>query len=184
MMAVGATMAAGIVAVCFYKQQLLFWAAVGMALVSGLPTLPKVFRRLVRIVGLGKLPPAMMEKLDALGGRIAAIGWTLNMIGWSFLGLSLWAVLRALDVGIPSPLDQLPLDTAAVALATVGGFVSFVPGGAVVREAVLAELMAPHLGGATALVSAILLRLSWLVAELVMAGVLSIRWKKGLWIRG
>ena len=32
---------------------------------------------------------------------------------------------------------SLHLYTAAVALATVAGFVSFVPGGAVVREAVL-----------------------------------------------
>ncbi len=70
-------------------------------------------------------------------------------------------------------LEQLPLDTAAISMATVGGFLSFVPGGAVVREAVLTELMAPRLGGDIALVGAILLRLAWLVAELVMAGVLS-----------
>jgi uncharacterized membrane protein YbhN (UPF0104 family) len=80
--------------------------------------------------------------------------------------------LRALGVAEASPIAQLPLHTAAVTLATVTGFVSFVPGGAVVREAVLTELMIPHLGGAVALLSAILLRLVWLVAELVISGIL------------
>ena len=47
-----------------------------------------------------------------------------------------------------------------------------VPGGAVVREAVLAELMVPRLGEATALLSAVLLRLVWLLSELVISGIL------------
>ena len=65
------------------------------------------------------------------------------------------------------------LYTAAVSLATVAGFLSFVPGGAVVREAVLTELMAPHVGDSVAVVAAILLRLAWLAAELAISGVLS-----------
>ena len=44
--------------------------------------------------------------------------------------------------GEENPFPQLHLCTAAVALATVAGFLSFVPGGAVVREAVLAETLA------------------------------------------
>ena len=71
-----------------------------------------------------------------------------------------------------NPLAQLHLYTAAITLATVAGFVSFVPGGAVVREAVLTELMVPYLGGAVSLVGAILLRLAWLVAELIISGIL------------
>jgi uncharacterized membrane protein YbhN (UPF0104 family) len=47
-----------------------------------------------------------------------------------------------------------------------------VPGGAIVREAVLAQLMVPYLGDAVALVSAILLRLVWLIAELLISGIL------------
>ena len=69
--------------------------------------------------------------------------------------------------------------TASVALAMVGGFLSLIPGGVVVREAVLAELMVPHfevimphLGQVIAVVSALLLRLVWLVAELVISGIL------------
>ena len=100
------------------------------------------------------------------------IGWLLTAIGWVVAGLSFWAVLRSLGAADANPIGQLHLYTAGVTLATVAGFVSFVPGGAVVREAVLAELMVPLLGDAVALVSAILLRLVWLVAELVISGIL------------
>ena len=179
MMSVGAMMAAAIVAVWFRGQTLLFWASVGMMAIAGLPTLPPVFRRLVRIAGLGRLTPATLQKLDALDHRIVAVGWLLNVVGWVILGLSYWAVLRSLRVGSLNPVEQLPLDTAAVSLATVGGFVSFVPAGAVVREAVLTALTAPHFGDTIAVVSAILLRLAWLVAELVVAGLLSaVRWDR------
>ena len=174
MMSVGATTAAAIVAVYFRGQVLLFWASLGMMAVAGLPTLPPVFRRLVRMAGLGRLAPATLQKLDALDCRIVAVGWILNAVGWVILGLSYWAVLQSLGVGSPNPVEQLPLDTAAVSLATVGGFVSFVPAGAVVREAVLTELTAPHFGNTMAVVAAVLLRLVWLVAELVMAGALSL----------
>ena len=56
---------------------------------------------------------------------------------------------------------------------------SFVPAGTVVREAVLTALTAPHFGDTIAVVSAVLLRLAWLVAELVVAGLLSaVRWDR------
>ena len=44
--------------------------------VAGLPTLPPVFRRLVRIVGLGRLKPDMLEKLDA---------WAMELSCWAGL---------------------------------------------------------------------------------------------------
>lgn len=179
MMAVGAMMAAAIVAVCFREQMLLFWAALGMVAVAGLPTLPSVFRRLVRILGLGKLSPATLEKLNSLDSKTVAWGWVLNVVGWLFLGLSYWAVTRSLGIVDENPLEQLPLDTAVVSVATVGGFLSFVPGGAGVREGLLTVLSAPHLGGDVAFIAAILLRLAWLVAELVMAGLLSLGRMKG-----
>ena len=75
MMAVGALMAAGIVAVWFRGQPLLFWASLGMMAVAGLPTLPPVFRRLVRIVGLGRLSPAATRKTRCLGYGTVVLGW-------------------------------------------------------------------------------------------------------------
>jgi glycosyltransferase 2 family protein len=178
MMAVGALMSAGIVAVCFRGQPLLFWASIGMMAVMGLPTLPPVFRRLVRIVNLGKLNPAQLEKLDSLGYGTIILGWLLNAIGWAILGLSYWAVLRALGAEGDDPFGRLHLYTAAVSLATVVGFVSMVPSGAVVREAALAQvakLMFPSIDGAISLVAAVLLRLVWLAAELAVLGALSLR---------
>jgi glycosyltransferase 2 family protein len=178
MMAVGALLAAGIVAVWFRGQPLLFWASLGMMAVAGLPTLPLVFRPIVRIVNLGKLSPAQLERLDSLGYGTVILGWLLNVIGWAILGLSYWAVLRALGVDDPNPLDRLHLYTAAVSLATVVGFISMVPSGAVVREAALTQvtkLMLPNVGDSVALVAAVLLRLVWLLAELAILGVLSLR---------
>jgi uncharacterized membrane protein YbhN (UPF0104 family) len=139
---------------------------------AGLPTLPPVFRRLTRLVGVGRSDPSVLEKMADLGYGTVFLGWILTGLGWAILGLSFGAVLRGLGVADAASLDQFHLHTAAVTLATVAGFVSFIPGGAVVREAVLTELMAPHLGGALALVSAILLRFVWLVSELIISGIL------------
>ena len=110
-------------------------------------------------------------------------------ISWGVLGLSLWATLRAMGIDYPGMLAQWPRWTASVALAMVAGFLSLVPGGAVVREAILTELMVPHLRGvtavtsapATALVAAVLLRLVWLVSELLISGILYLN---GTWASG
>jgi glycosyltransferase 2 family protein len=172
MMSTGALMAAAMLAVWFRGQPLLFWAAMGMMLAAGLPTLPPVFRRLVRLVGVGRTTPAVAEKLANLGYGTMLLGWVLTGLGWAILGLSFWAMLRGLGAADANPLPQLHLFTTAITLAMVAGFVSFVPGGAVVREAVLTELMVPYLGDTVSLVGAVLLRLVWLVAELVISGIL------------
>ena len=174
MMSTGALMAAAIMAVWFREQTLLFWMALAIMATAGVPTLPPVFRRLVRLFGVGRSDPAVVEKLAALGYGTMFLGWILTGLGWVILGLSYGAVLCGLGVAEGLSLGQLHLHTAAVTLATVAGFVSFVPGGAVVREAVLTELMVPYLGDVVALVGAILLRLVWLVAELMISGILYI----------
>ncbi|MEN6557126.1 MAG: lysylphosphatidylglycerol synthase transmembrane domain-containing protein [Thermoguttaceae bacterium] len=172
MMATGAMLAGAIVAIWFRGEPQLFWASVGLMLVAGLPTSPPVFRRLTRLVGVGRKKPEIVAKLDSLGWLAMLVGWFLTGIGWIFQGFGFWAVLRALGCADPNPWMQLPLCAAAVTLATVAGFLSFVPGGAVVREAVLAELMIPHLGGGVSLISAVLLRMVGLVAELAISGIL------------
>ncbi len=182
MMSVGALLAAGVVAVWFHGQPLLLGTSLVLLAVAGLPTFPPMFRRLVRLIGLGRLKPGMLEKLDGLGYKIVLLGWMLNVIGWAILGLSYWAVLRALGTESGNPFAQLHLYTAGVSLAVVAGFVSFVPGGAVVREAVLTEFIVEALcvSDAVALAAAVLLRLAWLAAELAAVGVLSINrlWSK------
>jgi glycosyltransferase 2 family protein len=175
MMSTGALMAAAIVAFWFREETLLFWAAVAMMVAAGAPTLPPVFRSIVRLAGVGRMKPETVQKLARLGYGTMLLGWLLTGAGWIMLGLSLWAALRALGAAGSDPLAELPTYTAAVGLATVAGFVSLIPGGAVVREAVLTRLMAPHLGvtgDAVALIGAILLRLVWVVSELVISGIL------------
>jgi len=61
----------------------------------------------------------------------------------------------------------------------VAGFLSLIPGGAVVRELILAELMVPEFGSAVALLSAVVLRLVWLLAELLISAILyPLGWKR------
>ncbi len=174
MMSVGAFLAAAVAAAWFRTEPFLLASSSAMLVVAGLPTLPPVFRRIVRLAGFGKLKPETLAKLDGLGYGVMLAGWLLNTAGWAALGASYWAVLRALGAEADL-LDGMPFYVAAVSLATVLGFASFVPGGAVVREAALAkltELLAPQLGGTMALVAAVLLRLAWLAAELLAAAAL------------
>ncbi|MBN1394606.1 MAG: flippase-like domain-containing protein [Pirellulales bacterium] len=171
MMSSGALIAAAVVACWFRHQPLLLGLGAGIMLLAGLPTLPPLFKRLVRLAGVGRLKPETIEKLDRLGYGTMLLGWLLNIFGWAILGLSFWAVLRGMGLTI-DPIAQFHLCAAAVSLAVVAGFISMVPGGAVVREAVLTEIMAPALGGGTALIGAVLLRLVWLVTEVAASGIL------------
>jgi uncharacterized membrane protein YbhN (UPF0104 family) len=181
MMTVGAFISAAILAFWFRGHWFLTMTALGLMVAAGLPTLPPVFRRLVKLAGVGKSNPATAEKLHNLGGKTLALGWLAMSIGWVILGLSLWAVLRAVGVDqllwasqtVPlDPVGQLPLYTASVSLSMVAGFLSLIPGGAAVREAVLAELLSPHFGATIAVVSAVVLRLVWLMSELLISGIL------------
>jgi uncharacterized membrane protein YbhN (UPF0104 family) len=172
MMAVGALIAAAILAAAFRGHTLLFSVAVGLMVLAGLPTLPPIFKRLVRLIGVGKANPSTAKRLDNLGYGTLLLGWVSMSIVWIVLGLSLWAVLRATGGADAGPIGQLHRYIAGVSLAMVAGFLSLVPGGAVVREAVLAELMVPQLGSVIALLSAVLLRLVWLLSELAISGIL------------
>ncbi|MCS5631186.1 MAG: hypothetical protein NZ744_10190, partial [Pirellulaceae bacterium] len=55
---------------------------------------------------------------------------------------------------------------AAVALSMVAGFLSLLPGGAGVREIVISTLLTPLIGPVFAIISAISLRVVWLLCEL------------------
>jgi hypothetical protein len=174
-MAVGAFMAAGIVAVLFHEHWTWMLVAVGLMVVSGLPTVPPLSWRLAKRLGVGRANPNITLHLADLPGRTIALGWLLLALGWTLQGLSLWAVLRAMGIQGEAQLAELPRYTASIALSTVVGFVSFVPGGLVVREAVLTELLAK---GTTAsatvspLVAAVLVRIVGLAAELVISAIL------------
>jgi uncharacterized membrane protein YbhN (UPF0104 family) len=174
MMAVGASVAAASLMLTS-ENSTLMWLALGLMLMSGVPTWPPLFRRLVRWLQLHRANPQIDEALRGVDGRLMGFGWTIISLGWVTLGLSLWATMRALDVGDPqilSSLHELPLLTATVGLAMVAGFLSLIPGGFGVRDWVLMTLLEPHYGARVALVSAILLRIVWLLSELLVSAIL------------
>jgi hypothetical protein len=188
MMAVGTAMGAAIVAWLFPAERFLFWGAMGMTLVSLVPTFPPVFRLAVRLVGLRKWSPAAVEKILGLGGGTLVWGWALNVPAWLLLGLSLWATLRGIGLEGLEPLGQLPEYTCCVSLATVAGILSMIPGGLGARDAALAlliETLLPQIHAASpaaghlalaaspqALVASVMLRVVVLAAEAVLAAIL------------
>lgn len=168
-MAAGGALAALLMVTLLAARWELAALSIGLALVVAVPTLPPVARRLIaRLAPRDDSLSASELKLDwtAMG-----VGWLVAMLGWLLLGMSLEAALLGAGAELASPVGDLPLCTAAVGLAVVAGFLSFIPGGAVVREAVLLELLVPRYGAAIAVVGAILLRLAWLAAELITAGI-------------
>ena len=174
MMTVGALVAALIIIWWFNTHTGLLILAIALMLVSGIPTWPPVFRYLVRRLRVTVLQPKVEAALRGFTWRVMFLGWGANILGWSVMGLSLWAVLRSLPMEAPlDPWYELwPRLTASVSLAVVAGFLSLLPGGLGVRELVLDELMAGRFGPVIALVSAVLLRLVWLLAELIVSAIL------------
>jgi glycosyltransferase 2 family protein len=157
------------------------WGALGLMLVAGGPTIPPVFRFLVRLAKVGSNDPDVQKRLDRIGFGTLLIGWGCMTVCWLLLGLSLWAVLCAFGAGVANPWPYMPHYTATVALAMVAGFLSLIPGGIGPRDAILGVLMTPYFmsienlpiaPAAAAIASAALLRVVWLVAELAISGVL------------
>lgn len=179
MMAVGAFWAAAILAVWFRGHWTLCAVAIGLMLAAGIPTLPPLFRRLARLARVAKSDPETQEKLDDIGFGTLATGWGMMTICWAMLALSLWATLKAMGIEGLDLIADFPRYLASVSLAMVAGFLSLIPGGLFVRDGILAELIEPYFSQVitplpavvTAGLSAVLLRIVWLVAELVISGI-------------
>lgn len=172
LMAVGSLLSAAIIPFWFSDPLKLVLVALGFAAVAGLPTLPPVFRLAVRFVPFLGSDPGRSECLARLRATTLVWGWVANVIGWFISGLSLWAVVRSLGAGSMITPATLPLYTAAAAMSTVGGFLSMIPAGIVVREAILGHLLAADCGASVALLTAIVFRLVQLVSEVVISGIL------------
>ena len=182
-MAVGAALAAAIIAIRYSQYWQLVLLALGLMVCAGLPTLPQVFRKLVQWLRIARISPEIDSQLQGIRADVVILGWCGNLVGWSVLGLSLWAAIRALpgrEASVAFTLENQLLITAAVGLAVVSGFLSLIPGGLGVRELVLIPLLAHELqlGPLVALVAAILVRLAWLLAEVVAAGLSLATWRE------
>ncbi|MEX0937988.1 MAG: lysylphosphatidylglycerol synthase domain-containing protein [Pirellulales bacterium] len=172
MMASGAFLA-GLMILIQYRQHLWLAALAGvLTIAAGLPTLPPIFRRLVRWMPKRMLPDADQLPLERINFRLLATGWLATSVGWVLMGISLGATMRAMDIAGADILRLLPLYIACVSLAVVAGFLSLIPGGAGVRELILGVLIAQQFGQTAAVLTAVMLRLVWLGSEVVISSVL------------
>ena len=136
MMAVGAATATICLMIGLPEMQVrLYVLAVGILLATGIPTLPPIFQRVVRLIRLSKAKPAIQELVKGINYRLMVGGWIKIGLGWILLGGSLWATVCAMPESflVRPSLQDLPLMIATVALAMVAGFLSLLPGGIGVR---------------------------------------------------
>ncbi|MFI4875863.1 MAG: YbhN family protein [Blastopirellula sp. JB062] len=185
MVAVGAAYSGVILAILFREQTLLLLMAIGLGLCAGLPTLPPIFRQVVALLRVTRLNPRLEEHLQGLNYRLMLTGWGAYFVAWTLMGLSYLAAMQSIPGGaaaLANPWEALPLLIAAVGLAMVAGFVSLLPGGFGIRELILMQLTAPVFGRPIAVVAAVLLRVCWMVTEIVISiilYVLPMAWGRG-----
>ena len=149
---------------------LLVVAAIGIMLVSGVLTWPPVFQRIV-----SRIRPNDPVDFN-IGFKNLLQGWLLLSLGWVLNAMTLWFVVGAMP-GCEVTADHLPLMLTTVTIATVGGFVSLIPGGLGVRELVMIPLLGAEFGSVVAVVAAIVIRLVWLAAELVASAIMELAWR-------
>jgi hypothetical protein len=162
-----------------------------MAAAAGGPTLPPFLRWFGRLgaarFAKGTDADSKAEDSAEVESRLSRItlgvlsqGWIAASLAWLFYATSLWATLRGIGVVNVQLIGNMPVLITAVAIAVVAGFLSMVPGGLLVRDGALVYLLAPVCGKANALVAAVLMRLVWLVSEVIACGILYIgRAKRG-----
>ena len=172
MMAVGAFLAAAVLAIEFANERRFQLLALGLMLATGIPTLPPIFRMVVKRLQITRIAPELRLSLDGLTYRVLLRGWILYVVGWCFLGASLWATLKSTGSDVAGLNESLASLTATSALAVVAGFLSLIPGGLGVREVILDRLLAPEFGVTQAIVATVLLRIVWLVTELMVSTIL------------
>jgi hypothetical protein len=150
---------------------------VGLAPALGLLTLtwPSVFPRLSKVMSL-PFPGVGPDALPTLRRRLLAEGLSWAVLGWLLAGLSLVAVVLALDPsGKGVSASTLPVLIGSVALATVAGFaVALAPGGLGVREWVLWTALGSVMDHEQAVLASLALRLAWVAGEGLTAGVVGL----------
>jgi len=167
------------------RRPYLVLIAAGLTAIFGLFVSPPVMSRLKKIA-MKPFPNVGQDFDFRLRWITLGFGVVMMSVAWLLAGLSLVGLLASmgsfgqvvLQIGIAKAYALL---VCVVALATVGGFVSMIPGGLGTREWILVETLGPMIGGSQAIVAAILLRLVWLVAEIAASGVLWIvysQWKR------
>ncbi|MBO7726276.1 MAG: flippase-like domain-containing protein [Thermoguttaceae bacterium] len=145
MMAVGAFISALLVLLKYGEHWKFSLLALGVMAASGIPLLPPVFRRVLKIFRAAKDDAAAWEKIDRLSWKTLPAGFLLMSLLWVLFGLFLWASVRGLGVETGPLAEHAVLFVTVTATAMVLGFaVPISPGGLGVREAILAALLVPY----------------------------------------
>ncbi len=172
MMAVGGILASVLLIAGYGRTHDSGWLillAVGLATGSGVGASPPLFRFVLRYLSKRRGLSTLNEAINGLTWHFLAKGWLLAAVGWLFFGGSMVFVLLAfpsLEGSTGLDIGDYPQIMAAVALSMVAGFLSLLPGGAGVREMVISTLLTPLIGPVFAIISAISLRVVWLLCEL------------------
>lgn len=154
-------------------QGLALAASAGLAALLLAVVAPPVFPRVSKLLTM-PFPNVGPDALPALSYRLLGLGLLWSLAGWVLLGLSQVAVVRAVSPTGVAP-EHWPVVIAGVALATVAGFVvAVLPGGFGVREGVIMATLAPAVGQDLAVVAALALRLTWVLAEVVAGAALAL----------
>jgi hypothetical protein len=132
---------------------------------------PVVLRRLAARRNRGTTDSSRMEEIATPARWLPLAGLSV-LPGWALHGLSLLCVLKALNVQDVTVENWLRATGAVSAATSVSFFVLFAPGGLGVREGILFAILQPVTGGPAAVAGAGLLRLVWLVSEVLLAGIL------------
>jgi uncharacterized membrane protein YbhN (UPF0104 family) len=150
------------------------WLAVAAFLIAITPTIPPVFNIALRFLLRKKLSTHEQTGIRPLNWSHFFFGWYTLGPALCLTGLALFFTLKALPATNLadnwSPLLIVGCIGTAC-LAAVLGFVSFMPGGAGVRELVLMLSLEPLIGGPMALAVAIWYRLVTLAAELFLTAI-------------
>lgn len=148
----------------------LFWGAVAVMCCFGLMTLPPIFSRGIHLAARLKQSKNWDQQKFKLDWLTYARAWLWSFFGWLWYGAAMYAVISAVSVE-PVGWELYGLALTAICLATVGGFVSMLPGGLGVRELVMLPLLSGTLGTSGALLAAILMRLVCIAVELLLSAI-------------
>ena len=91
MMAVGGFLGAVLVLFSdtpFREMALIYPLAIGLMLLTGIPTLPPVFRVIVKTLRVSRANADIDELLKRLDYKLMAQGWVANLFSWPLMGLS------------------------------------------------------------------------------------------------